>query len=226
MSMMPGFPQQMPGMQQMAAQPQMPMQSVPQAGGQLPQQGMQPGVPGQQPLQQQAQKAPQVLNVEGSVQPGMLIWFPYTQAKNDMSPLIVVAKAERGHLLKGVNLHYLTFPYIRRVLLGSGGNPSFSYYNIRSDRYIVNAYRSYTWSAVLWNRAKIFDSKFIIQTISTMKTMDPLQLRAIRMDIESQLNGAVPQQQAGATAPMPMGSQPSVPTTGTLSPQAPMTGSQ
>lgn len=220
MSNLPPFPQQLQGMQQMAAQPQMPTQPVAQAGG--------PVQPGMQPPTQQNQVRPTPLpaNVEGSIQPGMLVWFPYTQAKNDMSPLIIVARAEQGRLLKGVNLHYLTFPYIRRVLLGAGGNPSFSYYNIRSDRYIVNAYRSYTWNAVLWNRAKIFDTKFIIQTISMMKTMDPLQLRAIRMDIENQLNGVVPQPQAGPTAQMPVGTQPTTPTMGTISPQVPMTGSQ
>jgi hypothetical protein len=75
---------------------------------------------------------------------GSLIAFNYpishAQRPNvihDPYPLLIVTDIWPQYV-RGVNLHYLTFPYIKRVLTSNCNNRTFSYYNVRPDKYLVN----------------------------------------------------------------------------------------
>lgn len=141
-----------------------------------------------------------------SVQPGMLIRFNYRLAKNDPKPVVIVSRIDGGKsLLKGVNLHYLTFPYCRRILYSVGINRTLSYYNIKSDRYITDAFRSYSWAGIDQSSLEVFDVAFITKMMNLSASMDPMQVRSMRQSIDNQINMRVNQEQALPTGPMPMG---------------------
>lgn len=169
---------------------------------QLP--GMPPGLPqpGAVPQVQAPQPAPQ------PVTKGSLVIFHYMLWKNDPTPVVIVSNYEPGTVLKGINLHYLSFPYVKRVLGLGGGNPSFSYYNIKADRYISGAFRSYNWRGIDFSGMRVIDAKFLLRMMNLSSSFDPLQLRAMRQQVEQQLAQQVNQPQAVPTAPQPIGPQP------------------
>lgn len=169
----------------------------------MPQGLPQPQMPGPRPQQPSIQQpTPQMPQ---PVTQGGLIVFHYMMWKNDPTPVVIVSSVVPGVMIKGVNLHYLSFPYVKRVLGIGGGNPSFSYYNIKADRYLSGAFRSYSWSGIDFSSMRVLDTKFLLQTMRMVNSFDPLQIRAIRQQIESQLNQQVGQPQAGPSAPQPFG---------------------
>jgi hypothetical protein len=141
----------------------------------------------------------------GGLQPGQLVRFKYLLAKNDPRPLVIVSRRDdQRRLLKGVNLHYLTFPYIQRLLYTAGVNPVATNYNIKVDPYIMDAFRSYSYGGIDQSSIEVFDTSFITQMINVSRTMDPMALRSMRAQIDQQINANVAQPQAVPTGPMPM----------------------
>ena len=131
--------------------------------------------------------------------------------------MVIISKYNPGGVIKGVNLHYLTFQSIRQVLQIGSGNPNFSYYNIKGGgQYIdlVNAFRSYSWRGIDFGSLKIMDGKFLMQMMQRVRSFDPSQINAIRQHIEAQLNQTF-QPQAAPTGPMPLSAPTGTPTPGT-----------
>lgn len=127
---------------------------------------------------------------------GSLVQFTYDFAKpgHDRTPLIVVTDIMPSYL-RGINLHYLTFPVIKNILQASGmnacNNPNFSYSNIKSDRYIISAFRQYKKVGI--KRLKILDCNFILNVMGSVRAIDPQEVEAIRNTIREQLNRTVNQ---------------------------------
>jgi hypothetical protein len=116
---------------------------------------------------------------------GSLVGFNYAFWRNDAYPLVVVSESNREGKLWGVNLHYLTFPYIRRLLEISANNPAFSYKSISEDGYIKRAYRSYRLNGV--RQTRILDYKFLLNVMTMVRTFDPAEVQIIRRQVQEQI---------------------------------------
>lgn len=130
---------------------------------------------------------------------GSLVMFRYELAKpgHDQTPLVLLTDVMPDYL-RGLNLHYLNFPTIKRMLQVKGmnacNNRFFSYRNIKDDKYIVTAFRRYKRLAV--KRIQILDCEYILNAMGSVRALDPQELEAIRTDISTQLNRIVNQPNA------------------------------
>ncbi len=75
-----------------------------------------------------------------------------------------------------------------------GVGSTFSYYNIKADQYIVSAFRSYLIRGIMFEKSRIIDANFLLKMMSMVKSFDPLQIKAIRQEIERQLYEGYSQQ--------------------------------
>lgn len=129
---------------------------------------------------------PNTNSLDNLIIKGSLILFNYSFWKNDPRPLVLVTDYNVKGMLRGINLHYLTYPYITSMLnSASNFQGSFSYNNIRNNSYIINSFRSYKWSGI--SGIKKFDIRFINQMISNARNFDPNQIQAIRQSVNQQL---------------------------------------
>jgi hypothetical protein len=125
-------------------------------------------------------------SLNNSIVKGSLIIFNYSFWKNDPRPLVIVTDYNIQGKMRGVNLHYLTYPYIRNILnIASVSQIGFSYNNIKNDSYISNSFRSYKWSGI--SQIKKFDIQFINQMINNVRSFDPNQIQSIRQSVNQQL---------------------------------------
>lgn len=115
---------------------------------------------------------------------GSLITFNYMFWKHDPYPLLIVSNVIQGKFIKGVNLHYLTFPYIKN-LIKNCNNPAFSYQTIKGDRYISNAFRGYKWNGI--RQIKYLDCDFILNAMGLTRGIDVNQLDAIKKSVQDQV---------------------------------------
>lgn len=120
------------------------------------------------------------------VRKGSLVSFNYVFWRNDAYPLVVVSdNALANGKLWGVNLHYLTFPYIRRLMGISRNNPAFSYTSISGDMYMKKAFRSYKWQGI--RQLKVLDPKFLMDVMSAVRSYDPAEVQIIRRQVQEQI---------------------------------------
>ena len=116
---------------------------------------------------------------------GSLVMFRYTFWIHDPVPLVIVSDLTPGTRLRGVNLHYLTFPYIHTILMTALQSQTFSYQNIKGDAYISSSFRSYKWNGI--SQIKKFDSQFVLKMMTIARSFDPTQIDAIRQSVDQQL---------------------------------------
>ena len=116
---------------------------------------------------------------------GSLITFGYSLWKHDPYPLVIVTDYVPNQRLRGVNLHYLSFPYIRNLLRQGANNAGFSYQNIKADAYITHAFRSYKWNGI--RQVKMLDANFILTVMASVRSFDPTQVAAIRRQVQEQI---------------------------------------
>ena len=115
---------------------------------------------------------------------GSLVHFNYQFWQHDPYPLVVVTDIFPLYI-RGVNLHYLTFPYIKNLLQANCDNNGFSYYNIRGDQYIVNAFRTYKRAGI--KRLKTLDCDFILHVLASVRALDPNEVDNLRKVIQEQI---------------------------------------
>jgi hypothetical protein len=120
----------------------------------------------------------------GTINKGSLVHFNYLFWIHDPYPLVIVTDIFPQYI-RGVNLHYLTFPYIRRLLQPNCDNAGFSYYNIKADQYIVNAFRTYKRSGV--RTPKVFDCSFLLNILGSARALDPSDVDALRQLVQQQV---------------------------------------
>ena len=82
-------------------------------------------------------------------------------------------------------MHYMTFPIIRNLLRTGGNNSIFSYANIKGNKYITDAFRSYKWTAI--RQVRVMDVSFLLTVMGMVRSFDPSQIMAIRKMVQEQL---------------------------------------
>lgn len=121
---------------------------------------------------------------------GSLIAFsyPYSYAVkpntiHDPYPLLVVTDIWPKYV-RGVNLHYLTFPYIKKILTESQGN-TYSYYNVKPDKYVASAFRMYNRQGM--SQVKKMDSEFLLTILTTVKSFSENEIDNVKQKIQEQI---------------------------------------
>jgi len=121
---------------------------------------------------------------------GSLISFHYPQSYamipnviHDPYPMVIITDIWPKYV-RGVNLHYLTFPYVKRLLTNFGGK-SFSYFNVRSDKYMANAFRMYVRIGV--QQPKRLDTEWLMDVLGSVRSFGPGELEQIRANIQKQI---------------------------------------
>lgn len=177
------------------------------------------------PQQQANQPFPANLNPQAaqsqSIKQGALMSFAYSFWKNDPYPLIIVTKVTPGKMIKGVNMHYLTFPYIRNLLSTQCNNPAFSWESIKGQSYIENAFRSYKWGGI--RQVKVLDCQFLLSIMGMVRSFDPAEVEIIRRQIQEQIRQQVNPRAYEVTTPTAQPTQPTTaaPTVNQIAPAAP-----
>jgi hypothetical protein len=131
---------------------------------------------------------------------GSLIQFNYmfvkTGSNHDRTPLVLVTRI-MDYYIRGINLHYLTFNTIKKLLQPSGlnacNNPSFSYQSIKSMQDIPKAFRLRQYKKNGISRMKIMDCNFILNVMGLVRGIDPQEVEAIRNAVRDQLDKTINQ---------------------------------
>ena len=130
-------------------------------------------------------------SVNNKVSRGSLISFSYpvSLAKepyiiHDPYPMVIVTDVWTN-TLRGVNLHYLTFPYIKQTLQSHCGNTGFSYRTIKPDRYIANAFRIYYRKGM--KQVKIMDCEWLVKVLGIVRSFSETELQALQQQIQAQI---------------------------------------
>lgn len=142
--------------------------------------------PAQQPVIKQE---PVFRNVQqNSIVKGSLATFQYLRWKHDPRPLILCSSIYHDGKIAGINLHYLTFKYIRYLLKMYCGK-SFSYQLIRGNNYIKNAFRTYKRLGVAG--VKVIDCQFLLSVLGSIRSFNPNEIEKMRQEIQRQLRQKV-----------------------------------
>lgn len=132
---------------------------------------------------------------------GSLVKFYYAGVPgksviHDHNPVVILysmtGKNRDPSCIRGVNIRYLTFPYIKHILspnLNSNNcdNPNISYNNIRGDKYITDAFRSYKRVGI--KRLRKLDCNFITNVLGGMRNFHPSEIEEMRNYVRQALKG-------------------------------------
>lgn len=143
---------------------------------------------------------------------GSLITFNYSLRKpgHDSFPLVLVTDVDyppkdpvtkngyrpsykKGDFIRGINLHYLTFPTIKKLIFPNNQsiceNSGFTYQYIKNNNYIVSAFRQYRKIGI--KNLKKLDCQFVAKAMSISRSFDPNEIEAIRKSVREQLSRIV-----------------------------------
>lgn len=121
---------------------------------------------------------------------GSLLIAKYGNWKHDPYPLILVSSLYSDGRLGGINLHYLTFKFIKNLLQRFRLFPgSFSFRAIKGDKYIANAYRTYHKNKL--TQAKLLNIDFLLTILGSIRSFSPNEIERMRREIEKQLRQQV-----------------------------------
>ena len=124
---------------------------------------------------------------------GSLCTFNYLFAKpgHDPVPLVLITDPNYKDIYcRGINLHYLTFPTIKKLMFPAPGqsicdNPQFTYQYIKGNEYIVSAFRQYKKKGI--QSLKKLNCEFIVNAMSLSRSFDPNEIEAIRKSVREQI---------------------------------------
>lgn len=146
--------------------------------------------------------------VNPTVGRGSLVTFSYLFHKpgHDAAPLVLITDVW-GKYIRGINLHYLTFPTIKKLLFPGPGksicdSPQFTYQYIKGNDYIVSAFRQYKRNGI--ESLKKLNCEFIVNALAISRSFDPNEIEAIRKSVREQIR-RMANPQAAPTGEMPMG---------------------
>lgn len=127
----------------------------------------------------------------GKITRGSLISFSYPVSQSltpniihDPRPMVIVADIWPTYI-RGVNLHYLTFPYVKKILQSFGGNQGFNYTLIRNDKFIANAFRMYAVRGV--KQPKKLDMEWLLNLLAAVRSFNPGEIEKIQANIQQQI---------------------------------------
>jgi hypothetical protein len=151
--------------------------------------------------------------LNGVLSRGDLITFNYAFHKpgHDTNPLVLVTDPDypikdpvikpgymtrqlRNQYIRGINLHYLTFPVIKKLIFPNNQqsvceNPNFTYQSIKGNEYISSAFRQYKKRGI--GALKKLDCRFIVTAMGLSRSFDPNEIEAIRNSVREQINRIV-----------------------------------
>jgi hypothetical protein len=155
--------------------------------------------------------APKAVNP--TVGRGSLVTFIYLFHKpgHDPVPLVLVTDIWDKYI-RGLNLHYLTFPTIKKLLFPGPGqsicdSPQFTYQYIKGNDYIVSSFRQYKRNGI--ESLKKLNCEFIVNALAISRSFDPNEIEAIRKSVREQIR-RMTNPQAAPTGEMPISQPPSV----------------
>lgn len=126
-----------------------------------------------------------------TIRKGTLVSFYYPQSMawppnviHDKYPMIILTDIWPNYI-RGVNLHYLTFPYVKALLTNFADNGTFDYLNIKPDRYITRAFRMYIRQGV--KRPRKLDAEFLKTVLQSVRSFNPGEIEKIRANIQKQI---------------------------------------
>jgi hypothetical protein len=112
---------------------------------------------------------------------GNLIIFNYSFWVHDPKPLVIVTGMKPGYRLFGVNINYLTFNTIKKLLWQK---------KLGNDKYIVDtAFREYKWEGI--RQIRILDREFVIRVMSLVRSFDPADVEIIRRQVREMITRQV-----------------------------------
>lgn len=103
---------------------------------------------------------------------------------HDPYPLVIITDVW-PMAVRGVNLHYLTFPYIKNILQGNCGNQGYSYFHVKGDQYIAQAFRMYYRMGM--SQVKIMDCAFLLNLLGGIKSWSESEIEAMKQQIRQQI---------------------------------------
>lgn len=137
---------------------------------------------------------------------GSLITFGYAFHKpgHDPMPLVLVTDIWDKYI-RGINLHYLTFPVIKKLMFPGPGqsiceSPQFTYQYIKGNTYIVSAFRQYKRNGI--GSLKKLNCESIVNALAISRSFDPNEIEAIRKSVREQIR-RMANPQAAASEEMP-----------------------
>jgi hypothetical protein len=147
---------------------------------------------------------------------GSMLQFSYLYWQHDPRPLIIVTDVKYGNRIRGINIHYLSFNQIKKILQQGCGNKGFSYRSFatptqatpqqKKANSFTNAFRSYKWNGI--RTIKQLDCDFIIRIMEMVRSFDPAEVEIIRKQVQEQLQRQVNTTAAQAKEPVaPAGQQ-------------------
>lgn len=119
-----------------------------------------------------------------SIKKGSVATFGYSFFKHDPYPLIICSSIYHDGKIAGINLHYLTFNYIRNLIKQYCGK-MFSYPLIRGNNFIKNSFRTYKKNGV--KGIRVFDCEFLKTILGTVRSFNPNEIEKIRQEVQRQL---------------------------------------
>lgn len=117
--------------------------------------------------------------------PGFLFSCQYQFFKHDPNPLVLMTRLYADGRVAGVNLHYLTFPYVRHLIRTFCGKGTFGYPQIKGDKFIVNAFRTYKRVGI--RSVKAIDCGFLVSILGSLRSFNPAEVEAMRKEVQRQL---------------------------------------
>lgn len=122
-----------------------------------------------------------------SVQKGSLINFQYLYYRQDPTPLVLVTSVYSDGRIAGVNLHYLTYRYIKNLTKSFCNDRTFSYQKIKGNTFLYNSFRTYKKSGV--KSIKLLDCEILNKAMEVSRSTNftESELRAIQNDIKAQV---------------------------------------
>ena len=120
---------------------------------------------------------------------GSIAVFSYvSQQRNyqihDPTPLVIVSDIFTD-MIRGVNLHYLTLPYVKSLVMAHANNPNFSFRFISGDSYIVGAFRSYKRAGI--SQLKMLDANFLKNLLTVVRALDPGEIEQMREQVRQMI---------------------------------------
>lgn len=115
---------------------------------------------------------------------GNLIWFRYVNYRHDPFPLVIITDIWQNYI-RGINLHYLTFYYVKKLLNLHCDNMMFSYFLIKHDRFMKNAFRTYKRLGI--KQVRKLDCSFLLNVLGSVMSFDPAEVEQMRVYVKEQL---------------------------------------
>ena len=114
----------------------------------------------------------------------------FHKAGHDANPNVMVTNVDSFYVW-GVNVHYLTFPYIRNLLQKNCNNPMLSYQTIKADKFVTSAFRQYKKNGI--RSLKKLDCDFVLNLLGSSRALTPTEVEAIRNTINTQMSQVINQ---------------------------------